>query len=122
MQAIQQRSSMRASAVRARPAARRVVVTKAALEPSLVISGSTAAFLTIGRFVFLPWQRSSGALSDACGPKATGNSFSDNLSKPATAFVTNDPAGFTIIDVAGWGALGHAFGFAALALNSLQNL
>lgn len=31
---------------------------------------------------------------------------------------TNDPAGFNLIDVFGWGALGHAFGYASLAINS----
>lgn len=31
---------------------------------------------------------------------------------------TNDPAGFTIVDVLGWGALGHAIGFFILAAAS----
>jgi hypothetical protein len=30
-----------------------------------------------------------------------------------------DPAGFTIIDVMGWGALGHAFGYFLLGASSL---
>ena len=30
---------------------------------------------------------------------------------------TNDPAGFNLVDVMAWGALGHALGFAILAVN-----
>ena len=31
---------------------------------------------------------------------------------------TNDPAGFNIVDVLAWGALGHAVGYAILAISS----
>ena len=31
-------------------------------------------------------------------------------------------AGFTLVDVFAWGALGHALGYAALAGNSVSNL
>ena len=34
---------------------------------------------------------------------------------------TKDPAGFNIIDVAAWGAIGHALGYAALAIISLNS-
>ena len=33
---------------------------------------------------------------------------------------TNDPAGFNLIDVFAWGAIGHALGYAALAIISLN--
>lgn len=40
---------------------------------------------------------------------------------PAPAVLkTNDPAGFTIVDVMAWGALGHAAAFYLLATHSLQ--
>lgn len=34
---------------------------------------------------------------------------------------TKDPAGFNIIDVFAWGAIGHALGYAALAIISLNS-
>jgi photosystem I subunit V len=37
------------------------------------------------------------------------------------ALKTNDPAGFNIVDVLAWGALGHAAGYFFLAANSLTN-
>ncbi|KXZ45293.1 hypothetical protein GPECTOR_56g389 [Gonium pectorale] len=119
MQALAQRPTLRSSAVARRPA-RRAVVTKAALDPSFVISGSTAAFLAIGRFVFLPYQRREANFDASVGPKTTGTTYFDDLQKTSTVFSTNDPAGFNIIDVFGWGALGHAVAFAILAANSLQ--
>ncbi|GIL95599.1 hypothetical protein Vretimale_1588, partial [Volvox reticuliferus] len=117
--ALANRPALRASAVARRPA-RRTVVTKAALDPALVISGSTAAFLAVGRFVFLPYQRREANFDASVGPKTTGSTYFDDLQKTSTVFGTNDPAGFNIIDVFGWGALGHAVGFAVLAINSLQ--
>ena len=40
---------------------------------------------------------------------------------PASFLLTsNDPAGFNVIDVLAWGALGHALGYFILATNSLQ--
>jgi photosystem I subunit V len=35
---------------------------------------------------------------------------------------TGDPAGFNLVDVLAWGSLGHAVGFAALALKSADDL
>jgi hypothetical protein len=51
-----------------------------------------------------------------------GNSYFETLSQDASFIgTTNDPAGFTIIDTLGWGALGHAVGFAFLgALSSVS--
>ncbi|KAG2448127.1 hypothetical protein HYH02_006712 [Chlamydomonas schloesseri] len=121
MQTLATRPSLRASArVAPRRAPRVAVVTKAALDPQIVISGSTAAFLAIGRFVFLGYQRREANFDSTVGPKTTGATYFDDLQKNSTIFATNDPAGFNIIDVAGWGALGHAVGFAVLAVNSLQ--
>lgn len=99
---------------------RKMIVTKAAVDPAFAVSGATAAMLAVGRFAFLPYHRRSLAKSDI-GPKTTGSTYFDSLQKPASFTVTtNDPAGFTIIDLMGWGALGHALGFLILATSSLQ--
>ncbi|PNH10629.1 Photosystem I reaction center subunit V, chloroplastic [Tetrabaena socialis] len=120
--ALSMKSASMRSTVAARRPARRAVVTKAALDPSIVISGSTAVLLSLGRFVFLPYQRREANFEASVGPKTTGSTYFDDLQKTSTVFSTNDPAGFNIIDVFGWGALGHAVGFAALAVNSLQGV
>ena len=87
---------------------RRMAVTRAAVDPAIAVSGATAAMLAVGRLAFLPYQRRQIAKSDI-GPKTTGSTYFDSLQKPASFTVTtNDPAGFTIIDVLGWGALGNA--------------
>eukprot|EP00195_Chlamydomonas_chlamydogama_P011362 CAMPEP_0202900436 /NCGR_PEP_ID=MMETSP1392-20130828/11630_1 /ASSEMBLY_ACC=CAM_ASM_000868 /TAXON_ID=225041 /ORGANISM="Chlamydomonas chlamydogama, Strain SAG 11-48b" /LENGTH=136 /DNA_ID=CAMNT_0049586819 /DNA_START=68 /DNA_END=478 /DNA_ORIENTATION=+ len=105
-----------------KPARVAVVKTRAALEAPFIISASTAAFLSIGRFVFLPYQRREANFDATVGPKTTGTTFFDDLQKDAS-FTTSskDPAGFTIIDVFGWGALGHAVGYAILAISSLHD-
>ncbi|GFR40130.1 hypothetical protein Agub_g686 [Astrephomene gubernaculifera] len=119
--ALANRPALRATAAAPRRPARRTVVTKAALlDPTLVVSGSTAAFLALGRFVFLPYQRREANFDASVGPKTTGTTYFDDLQKTSTVFGTNDPAGFNIIDVLGWGALGHAAAFAVLAINSLH--
>jgi len=44
----------------------------------------------------------------------------DRLAEEASFVLkTNDPAGFTIVDVFAWGALGHAAAFYLLATHSL---
>lgn len=42
---------------------------------------------------------------------------------PTHSFVlkTNDPAGFNIIDVFAWGALGHVLAYSVLASQSVAN-
>ncbi|MEW5299172.1 MAG: hypothetical protein WDW38_005059 [Sanguina aurantia] len=101
---------------------RRPVVVRAALDPAIVISATTGTFLALGRFVFLPYQRRNAAY-DKLKPKTTGTTFFDDLQKPATfTMSSNDPAGFNLIDVFGWGALGHAVAFGLLAISSLQTL
>ena len=37
-------------------------------------------------------------------------------------FATNDPAGFTIVDLLMWGSIGHAIGYVALATQSFNEL
>ncbi|PNH10631.1 Photosystem I reaction center subunit V, chloroplastic [Tetrabaena socialis] len=115
------RPILRATAATRRPA-RRALITKAALDPSLVISASTAISLAMGRFVFLPYQRRESNFQASVGPKTDGSTYFDDLQKTSTVFSTNDPAGFNIIDVFGWGALGHVVAFAILAVNSLQGV
>jgi photosystem I subunit V len=44
----------------------------------------------------------------------------DRLAEEVTFFTsTNDPAGFSLIDVFAWGSLGHAAAFYILATSSL---
>ncbi|GAX76835.1 hypothetical protein CEUSTIGMA_g4281.t1 [Chlamydomonas eustigma] len=118
---ISMRSASRQIAAR-RPARISVVRTKAALDPTLIVSASTAAFLSVGRFVFLPYQRREADLEIKLGPKTTGTTFFDDLQKPASFVLTSkDPSGFNLIDVFGWGALGHAFAFFILATSSLHD-
>ena len=40
----------------------------------------------------------------------------------ASVFATNDPAGFTIVDLLMWGSVGHAIGYSALASQSFVEL
>lgn len=45
----------------------------------------------------------------------------DRLAEEVTFFTkTNDPAGFSLVDVMAWGALGHAAGFYILATSSIE--
>ena len=76
-------------------------------------AGATIAALSLGRFVFLPYHRAS--LAKAGMPKQNGQTHfeaGDRLAEEVTFFTqTNDPAGFSLIDVFAWGALGHAAAF-----------
>ena len=67
--------------------------------------------LGLGRLVFMPWHRASLKASEG-------------KSAPDASFVnaTSDPAGFTLVEVLGYGALGHALGYAALAISSLPGV
>tara|TARA_B100000768_G_scaffold134631_1_gene125424 strand:+ start:4388 stop:4822 length:435 start_codon:yes stop_codon:yes gene_type:complete len=40
----------------------------------------------------------------------------------ASVFATNDPTGFTIVDLLMWGSVGHALGYSALASQSFVEL
>ena len=94
-------------------AASRRVTTKALSNVNLVVGGATMASLALGRFVFLPFHRSS--LAKAGMPKQNGQTHfeaGDRLAEEVTFFTnTNDPAGFSLVDVFAWGALGHAAAF-----------
>jgi photosystem I subunit V len=101
----------------------RRTVTKAISDVNLVVGGATIASLALGRFVFLPFHRAS--LAKAGLPKQndkTHEEAGDRLSSEVTFFTsTNDPAGFSLVDVMAWGALGHAAAFYILATSSLSS-
>ncbi len=87
-------------------------------------AGATIASLALGRFVFLPYHRRS--LAKAGKPVQNGTTHydaGDRLAEEVTFFTaTNDPAGFSLIDVMAWGAIGHALGYYVLATSSLAAL
>jgi photosystem I subunit V len=114
------RSTARASAARPATASRRrAVVARADLNTQLVVGASTVAALSVGRFAFLGQQRGRVSQADAVGPKTTGTTYFDKLQQDASFIKsTGDPAGFSLVDLAAWGSLGHAVGFAILAAQS----
>merc|ERR550514_1189142 len=89
-------------------------------EVNAVISTSNFAFLALGRFVFLPYQRRQ--LAKAGLPRQNDETHAaagDRLAQEASfVLASNDPEGFTAIDVLAYGTLGHAVGFIILALTS----
>lgn len=89
---------------------------------SIPSTACTVGALSLGRFVFLPFHRSS--LAKAGMPKQNGQTHfaaGDRLAEEASFVLkTNDPAGFTIVDVFAWGALGHAAAFYLLATHSIS--
>lgn len=111
---------MRRSTAPAARAAR--LTTKALADANLVVGGCTIASLALGRFVFLPYHRAS--LAKAGLPKQNGQTHfdaGDRYAEEVTFFTnTNDPAGFSLVDVFAWGALGHAAAFYILATSSLD--
>lgn len=96
-----------------KPVARTRLVTKAISDTNLIVGGCTVAALALGRFVFLPAHRA--ALAKAGMPKQNGVTHfeaGDRLAEEMSGLLkTNDPAGFNIVDVFAWGALGHAAAF-----------
>ncbi|CAI5488727.1 unnamed protein product [Closterium sp. Naga37s-1] len=92
--------------------------TTCAIDPAPVICGATALLLAAGRFGFNDYHKNS--LKRAGLPVQNGVSHAaagDSGAAEAELFTkTNDPAGFTLADTLAWGALGHAFGFALLAV------
>ncbi|KAK9791850.1 hypothetical protein WJX73_002993 [Symbiochloris irregularis] len=103
------------------PIGRRQLKTQAVADTALVISGATATSLALGRFVFLPFHRDNLKRQQPRQNDTPYAEAGDRLAQEATfATTTNDPAGFTFVDVLGWGALGHAVGYALLATTSLQ--
>ncbi|GAB4822022.1 hypothetical protein N2152v2_009068 [Parachlorella kessleri] len=104
-----------------RAVARTRTVTKAISDVNLIVGGSTIGALILGRSL-LPVHRAY--LAKAGLPKQNGVTHVDAGDKRSAevsfAAKSNDPAGFTIIDVLAWGALGHAAAFYLLATNSLS--
>jgi photosystem I subunit V len=100
------------------------VQTKAFSDVNLAISGANAMMLALGRFVFMPYQRAQ--IEKAGLPTQNGETHfaAGDVKAEEASFLntTNDPAGFTLIDVMAWGSLGHALGFAALAVGSFSLL
>uniref|UniRef100_A0A7S4X3M1 PSI-G n=1 Tax=Mesostigma viride TaxID=41882 RepID=A0A7S4X3M1_MESVI len=88
--------------------------------PNVTICVCNALMLSLGRFAFLPWQRYTN--SKAGQPKQNGVTHFDSgdnyAAEMTTMLKSNDPAGFNVIDVLAWGSLGHALGYAALAIES----
>jgi len=79
--------------------------------------------LTLGRFVFLDTLREANKREGrpTMPDGKTYEEAGDPLAAEATwALATNDPAGFSPVDVLIWGSLGHIMGYTILALNSLQ--
>ncbi|DBA86127.1 TPA: hypothetical protein ACH3X1_005642 [Trebouxia sp. C0004] len=99
-------------------------VTRALSDTNLIISGATAVSLALGRFVFLDFQRDNANRQGL--PVQNGVPYAeagDKLSEEASFLKgTNDPAGFNLIDVFAWGAIGHVLGYAALAIISLNTI
>ena len=111
-----------AKQTRARRGAKTVV--RAYDDVNLVISGANALCLALGRCVFLPYQRAQ--VERVGAPTQNGQTHfaaGDSRAEEASFIVsTNDPAGFTIVDLLAWGSIGHAVGFLALASQSAQTM
>lgn len=110
-------------AVRSTGGARKVS-TNAFSDVNVVISGCNALALALGRFVWLPTIREKTAMQ---GPGvqngeshfAAGDARAEEA---ASVFATNDPAGFTIVDLLMWGSIGHVVGYSALASQSFVDV
>ncbi|KAI9100085.1 hypothetical protein K1719_024303 [Acacia pycnantha] len=100
-------------------AARRGLVVKAELNPSVVISLSTGLSLFLGRFVFFNFQRENMAKQV---PKQNGLTHFEAGDTRAKEYVSllksNDPVGFNIVDVLAWGSIGHIVAYYILATSS----
>lgn len=62
--------------------------------------------------MFLPFHRAS--LAKAGLPKQNDQTHleaGDRLAQEVSFLSSNDPAGFNLVDVMAWGAIGHALGF-----------
>jgi len=94
--------------------------TRCDLPTSAVVIGSTTTLLALGRFVFLPFQRDNVKKQGL--PVQNGVTHAaagDTRAQEVDSFLkTNDPAGFTLVDVLAWGALGHAVAYSILAIAS----
>ena len=90
----------------------------AAVEAFPIIVGSTFGMLAAGRFGFNSYVKNSQKKQGL--PVQNGVTHAeagDSTAVEVDLFTkTNDPEGFTLADVLGWGALGHAIGFGLLAI------
>lgn len=95
-------------------------VVRAAFETQLVMSAANATCLALGRWAFLPFQRQ--CIERAGLPTQNGETHAEagDFRAQEAAFITstNDPAGFTLVDVLMWGSVGHVLGFIVLATNA----
>jgi len=109
--------SMRA---RAAAPARRSVTTKAFSDVNVTVTVCNAAMLALGRFAFMPYQRAQIAKAGLPTQNGTTHEASGDIYAKEASFITstNDPSGFTLIDVMGWGSLGHALAYAVLATST----
>merc|ERR1711959_408172 len=86
------------------------VQTKAFSDVNVTISAANALMLSLGRFAFMPYQRAQ--MEKAGLPEQNGEMHfaAGDVQAEGASFLntTNDPAGFTLIDVMAWGSLGHA--------------
>ena len=104
--------------------ARRRASPRAFDDVNITISAANALALSLGRYVFLPYQR---AQVERVGlPTQNGETHfdaGDARAKEASFITTTkDPAGFTLVDLLAWGSIGHALGFLALASQSAQQM
>jgi len=83
------------------------------------MSAANLACLSLGRWGFLSFQRRS--VEKAGLPVQNGQTHSDagdyRAQEVTFLTATNDPAGFSLIDVLAWGSIGHCLGFIILATN-----
>lgn len=79
----------------------------------------SAALHSVAPLISVQWHAACGQLWHAApiNPATTHPSCTSHHQHPLQ---TNDPAGFTVVDVMAWGALGHAAAFYLLATHSLQ--
>lgn len=54
-------------------------------------------------------------------PRALPQAGDNRAIEASGVLKTNDPAGFNIVDVFAWGAIGHAIGFSAVASQGFFN-
>ncbi|KAL6999032.1 hypothetical protein U1Q18_000198 [Sarracenia purpurea var. burkii] len=101
-------------------AAKKRLIIKAELNPSLVISLSTGLSLFLGRFVFFNFQRENVAKQGL--PEQNGLTHFEAGDSRAKEYVSllksNDPVGFNIVDVLAWGSIGHIVAYYILATSS----
>ena len=84
------------------------VQTRAFSDVNLAISGANALMLSLGRFVFMPYQRAEIAKAGLPTQNGETHYAAGDVKAEEASFLntTNDPSGFTLIDVMAWGLSG----------------